>query len=237
MAGIFETVQNLASIKAAYCSKQPQKIKNSKHFFCWFYLKEKQAAAEAETLKQHVPERESLFKAEESLCPAKSGALWCPLYGLTTLMMMLSVSLHFIVSRKIVSKVRQHVQRYFLVSSTFSASCPPTPPQHPHASSLGAYLTALTCYHTVMDAWWFVSTDLAGNYFDLSWREKNIYQHFAVTSYRTTPLPWMHADTWKSTVLQKYLIHLLWILTSTQHNESCMKEAILSLHWATCQPL
>ncbi len=45
-------------------------------------------------------------------------------------------------------------------------------PWHRQVRSLDAYLTAFTCYHAVMDAWWFVSTDLAGNYFDLSCREK-----------------------------------------------------------------
>ncbi len=37
---------------------------------------------------------------------------------------------------------------------------------------LASYLAALTRYHAIMDAWWFVSTDLAGNYFDLSCGER-----------------------------------------------------------------
>lgn len=61
----------------------------------------------------------------------------------------------------------------------FSTACRLlTFPAHTHwQGCLASYLAAFTRYHTIMDARWFVSTDLAGNYFDLSCAKRKERRH------------------------------------------------------------
>ena len=99
MPGVFETVQKLASIKAAY-SQQSVIIQRTSSFDD--FISRKTSCSRRRNTEAACPWEGRQYKAEESLCPANSEALWCPLCGLTILMTMLSVCLHFIVSRKIV---------------------------------------------------------------------------------------------------------------------------------------
>lgn len=70
---------------------------------------------------------------------------------------------------------------------------------------LASYLAALTRYHAIMDAWWFVSTDLAGNYFDLSCgerKERRYCQDFSLSP--VTALHLLHGCMLRHETLQTH---------------------------------
>lgn len=189
MVGAFETVQKVASIEATHCSKQPTICYNSKHCAFDHFISRRAGCSKSKNSKRHVPGRERQSKAEEWLCPTNCGFLWCPLRCLTTLMITLRVSLlcspspnrrktsatfsSVFFPRKQLSALPRHSQSFrFELFCPFACTQAHYLPWHKRVRSLDAYLTAFTCYHAVMDAWWFVSTDLAGNYFDLSCGEE-----------------------------------------------------------------
>lgn len=89
-----------------------------------------------------------------------------------------------------------------------------------------------------MDAWWFVSTDLAGNNFDLSCGEKKKMQlkkSLSVTS------QWISMDLcWymKEHCASENTSSGVWILASTEqgeeHSPSCMHSACMSASMRVC---
>ena len=68
-------------------------------------------AAQLKAVSESVPGRDRKYKDAESFCPANCAVLGHPLCGLTTLMMRLSMCLHFAVTLQIFPKVGQQFQR------------------------------------------------------------------------------------------------------------------------------